>query len=77
MESGKFESVGGGMYSLMKTSKNGWEESVFGIEHELGKGVWVFNNEGKPVLDLNEIKQFRDILNTIIETEENYRKIKF
>lgn len=74
--SGKFESLGSGMYSLIREGESGYDESVFGIEHDLGQGLWVYNNDGKPLMDLEELKQFREILDKIIETEENYKKIK-
>ncbi|WAB25118.1 hypothetical protein M3_0167 [Lysinibacillus phage vB_LfM_LysYB1] len=71
--SGKFE-ADGFMYSLIRQGEV-YEESVFGIEHERGKGIWVFNNEGQPVLDLEEVKQLRDILNGVIEQEERFKEI--
>lgn len=74
--SGKLEHIGSNMYALIYENDCGYEESDFGFEHELGKGIWIYNNNGKPILCLEEIKQLRDKLNDIIEHEERYEEIR-
>jgi hypothetical protein len=70
----RFESIGSGMYGLIETDKHGYENTVFGVEYEIGKGFSVYNNEA--VLDLEEMKQLRDLLNEFIRIEETYRSNK-
>lgn len=72
---GKFEHIGANMYALIYKDDIGYEKSDFGFEHELGKGIWIYNNHGEPILCLDEIKQLRDKLNDIIETEERFIEI--
>lgn len=70
------QSIGSNMYAFVYQTPEGWEDSDFGFEHELGKGIWVYKNEEKPMLSLDEIKQLRDKLNEIIDQEEYYLQIK-
>jgi hypothetical protein len=59
------------MYGLIEIDKHGYENTVFGVEYEIGKGFSVYNKEA--VLDLEEMKQLRDLLNEFIRIEETYQ----